>query len=161
MAIEMDLERMAEQERLLRFKAFDADTAWALGSLLREEAGRRAATMTFEIQLAGRVLFHAVTGEAPAGQADWIRRKRNTVMRFGRSSYAMGRTLEREGKTIEERHGLTLADFAFHGGGFPLLLRGTGHVGSVVVSGLAQREDHALVVEAMAAVAGVQVPGLD
>ena len=161
MSIESDIEQMLEQEKLLRFKSFNADTAWELGSLLRAEAMSRKATMTFEVQLAGRVLFHAVTGEAPAGQADWIRRKRNTVLRFGRSSYAMGRTLEHEGKTIEERHGLTLADYAFHGGGFPLLIAGTGQVGSVVVSGLPQREDHAMVVYAMAAIAGVSVPALD
>jgi uncharacterized protein (UPF0303 family) len=116
--------------------------------------------MTFEIQVAGRTLFACTTDGAPAGQADWIRRKRNTVMRFGRSSYAMGLMLELEGKTIEARHGLTLADFAMHGGGFPVVLRGTGLVGSVVLSGLPQR-DHAMVVEAISTVLGVEAPALD
>jgi uncharacterized protein (UPF0303 family) len=82
-------------------------------------------------------------------------------MRFGRSSYAMGLMLELEGKTIEARHGLTLADFAMHGGGFPIALKGTGTVGSVVVSGLPQREDHTLVVEGLAAMLGVEVQGLE
>ena len=68
----------------------------------------RKAGMTFEIQIAGRTLFARSTDGAAPSQAEWIRRKRNVVMRFGRSSYAMGLLLEKEGKTIEQRHGLTL-----------------------------------------------------
>jgi uncharacterized protein (UPF0303 family) len=46
-------------------------------------------------------------------------------------------------------------DHAAHGGSFPLLVRGTGCVGAVTVSGLPQRVDHELVVEALAARCGV------
>jgi uncharacterized protein (UPF0303 family) len=45
--------------------------------------------------------------------------------------------------------GLELKDYAPHGGCFPILLAGTGCVGTVAVSGLPQREDHALVVEVL------------
>ena len=38
-----------------------------------------------------------------------------------------------------------------HGGCFPLMLAGTGCVGTITASGLPQRKDHALVVEAIAA----------
>lgn len=161
MSIEGDLQVVAEQERVLQFSEFGADSAWALGCILRDAALARGGAMTIEIEVAGRRLFACATDGAPAGQADWIRRKRNTVMRFGRSSYAMGLMLELEGKTIEARHGLTLADFAMHGGGFPIALKGTGTVGSVVVSGLPQREDHTLVVEGLAAMLGVEVQGLE
>ena len=161
MSIEGDLQLLAEQERVLQFSEFGADSAWALGCILRDAALARGGAMTIEIEVAGRRLFACATDGAPAGQADWIRRKRNTVMRFGRSSYAMGLMLELEGKTIEARHGLTLADFAMHGGGFPIALKGTGTVGSVVVSGLPQREDHTLVVEGLAAMLGVEVQGLE
>ena len=89
--------------------------------------------MTFEVCLAGRTLFHAVTGErAAAGQADWIRRKRNTVLRFGRSSYSMGLELETSGLSMEARHNLPIADFAMHGGGLPLTMIGAGCIGTVV-----------------------------
>jgi len=155
-----DLRLIAEQERLLQFASFSTETAWAVGSGLRAEALARKAGMTFEVQIAGRTLFACSTEGAAPGQADWIRRKRNVVMRFGRSSYAVGLQLQLEGKTIEERHGLTLSDFAMHGGGVPILLAGTGLVGSVVSSGLDQRTDHGLVVGVMAGVLGVSVPAL-
>ena len=157
-----DLRLVAEQEQMLRFATFTTEMAWAVGEALRADAMRRGASMTFDVQLAGRTLFHAVTGEqAAAGQADWIRRKRNTVLRFGRSSYAMGLELGKAGLTIEARHGLTLADFAMHGGGMPLTMVGAGCIGAVVCSGLPQREDHGMVVDAMAKVMGVSVPVLD
>ena len=161
MSIETDLDIIAQQERLLQFPAFSAATAWDLGLRLRTAALATGEPMTIEIQLAGRNLFACSTGFAPAGQADWIRRKRNTVLRFGRSSYAMGLMLEREGKTIEARHGLTLADFAMHGGGFPIVLRDTGLVGCIVVSGLPQRDDHNMVVSALANLLDIEAPRLE
>lgn len=161
-SIATDLDTIAIQERMLLFPSFGSETAWKLGSKLRADAVTRNASMTFEIQVAGRTVFLTTTGSPAPGQADWIRRKRNVVMRFGHSSYAVGLQLEQEGKTIEERHGLTLADYAMHGGGFPLLLTGTGLVGSIIASGLAQREDHAMVVNAIAATLGLSnVPRLD
>ncbi len=160
MSIESDLKTIAIQEKELQFDAFGAETAWVLGCRLRADALARGAAMTFEIQVAGRTVFLTSTEGAPAGQADWIRRKRNVVMRFGRSSYAIGLQLEQEGKTIEARHGLSLTDYAMHGGGFPVVLRGTGCIGSVVASGLSQRVDHAMVVDAIAGALGVKVERL-
>ena len=40
----------------------------------------------------------------------------------------------------------------------PIFIEGGGCVGAVTISGLPQREDHALVIEAMAAMCGVPLP---
>ena len=160
MGVVEDLALIDEQERLLRFPAFDAETAWRLGGLLRDKLVALGAAATVEIELAGQVLFACATVGATPGQADWIRRKRNVVRRFARSTYAVGRMLERDGQTMLERHGLELKDYASHGGGFPLWVVGVGCVGSVVVSGLPQRDDHSLVVAVIAEVIGVAVPAL-
>lgn len=157
MSIATDLANIAEQELILQFAAFCSDTAWAVGSHLRSAAVRRNSAMTFAIEVAGRTLFYAATGFAPADQMEWIRRKRNVVMRFGRSTYAVGLELQQQGKTLEQKYGVPTAEYATHGGGFPIFLRGTGCVGSVIASGLPQREDHAMVVDALAAVLGVDV----
>jgi uncharacterized protein (UPF0303 family) len=76
----------------------------------------------------------------------WIRRKGNVVRRFGHSSLYVGRLCRDAGTTIEARYGVPTADYAAHGGAFPLLVRDVGPVGVVAVSGLPQLEDHALVV---------------
>ena len=156
-----DLKIIEEQEKLLRFTGFDAGSAWRLGGLMRQRLLDAGAGGTIEIEVAGQVLFACVTVGATPGQADWIRRKRNTVRRFARSSYAVGRILERDGETMEARHGLTLTDYAAHGGGFPIFVNGVGMIGSAIVSGLPQRADHALVVGAIAELLGCVVPELD
>ena len=155
-----DLAVIDEQEKLLRFTAFDAITAWQLGQIMRSKLLEKNAGGTIEIDLAGQLLFACATPGATPGQADWIRRKRNTVRRFARSSYAVGRILERDGDTIESRHGLTLTDFAAHGGGFPIFLTGVGPIGTAIVSGLPQRDDHILVASSIAQLLGIPTPEL-
>jgi uncharacterized protein (UPF0303 family) len=71
------------------------------------------------------------------------------VLRFHRSSYAIGLKQERAQTSLQEKVGLDPKDYATHGGCFPILLAGTGCVGTITVSGLPQREDHALVVSVL------------
>jgi uncharacterized protein (UPF0303 family) len=152
---EQDLERIADQERRLRFPRFDAATAWTLGERLKALAESRGAAIVIEVRIARRtVFFHAMTGSTPAN-ADWARRKRNTVELLDRSTYGAALAPPRDGQTIAERMGLAARDYAFAGGGFPIAVDGIGIVGAVAVSGLPQRDDHALVVEALAAMCGI------
>ena len=143
---ERDLARIAEQEQRLRFERFDATVAWDIGLRLKAAAEARGAVVAIDISLHGQQLFFfAMPGTTP-DNADWIRRKRNTVARFHRSSYAIGLSLQQQGTTLEAKTGLSPAEYATHGGSFPILLAGTGCIGAITVSGLPQREDHELVV---------------
>lgn len=147
--VEADLARIAEQEQRLRFERFDTTTAWEIGCRLREAALARNAQVVIDVSLHGQQLFHVALPGATPDNAEWVRRKRNTVARFHRSSYGVGLSLKQQGTTLEAKFGLTLADYAAHGGGFPILLAGTGCAGCVTVSGLPQREDHELVAAAL------------
>lgn len=150
-----DLDRIAEQERRLVLERFDAAAAWTLGSSLRAAAEARGAALAIEVRIAKRtVFFHAMPGARPSN-GDWVRRKRNTVELLARSSYAAGLAPLQDGLTIAQRMGLPVRDFAFAGGAFPIVLAGTGLVGAVAVSGLPQRDDHEMVVAALAELAGV------
>lgn len=162
MSIEKEMEVVAEQERILQFEHFSAETAWSIGSRLRRDAQERKAGMTFEVQIAGRTVFLGTTDGAKGEHADWIRRKRNVVMKFSHSSYWMSLELQLKGKNMEDRHeGVFYADYAMHGGAFPIVLRGTGLVGTIIASGLHQRVDHAMVVDAIAVELGVDVERLE
>lgn len=152
-----DIARLERQEELLRFNRFDADTAWTLGGILREVAVERGAAIAIDISLRDRILFHCVLDGTTTDNAEWIRRKRNTVLRLWHSSYLVGRRLAYSHRVQEEAHNLPLSDFATHGGGFPILVDGLGCVGAITVSGVPQRIDHAIVVDGAARYLGVDL----
>ena len=149
MNLEQDLERIATQERELHLLHFDAHVAWKLGSRLRELASARQAAIVIDVRRFGQPLFYsALPGTSPDNYV-WVRRKINTVARFHRASYAVGLELQRQNKTLLEKYGLPLSRYAAHGGCFPLVVAGAGIVGCATVSGIPQRADHELVVEAL------------
>jgi uncharacterized protein (UPF0303 family) len=149
MSIDRDLEKIVLQEQRLRFKHFDSAAAWAVGSALKGAAEKRNAAVAIDIQLHGHALFsYAMPGTTP-DNLDWIRRKRNVVRHFHRSSYAIGLTHQRAQTTLQAKNGLDPKDYAPHGGSFPIFLEGTGCVGTITVSGLPQREDHMLIVSVL------------
>ena len=149
MGLSEDLERVALQERELVLPRLDAQVAWELGTRLRSLAEERKLTLVIDVRRFGQPLFYAALDGATPDNAEWVRRKSNLVARFHRSSYAMGLSLKVKNETLLEKFGLPVADYAAHGGSFPLAVAGAGVVGSVTVSGLPQRADHELVVEAL------------
>jgi len=151
-SLDDDIAKIIVQEQRLVFPAFDLDRAWRLGLVLRQAAVARGVSVVIEVGLRDQVLFYAAMPGTTPDNADWIRRKRNTVLHFSRSSYRVGLELARKGKSLTDDVGFALRDYATHGGGFPLTLTGLGCIGAVIVSGLPQREDHAMVVQALAEV---------
>jgi uncharacterized protein (UPF0303 family) len=150
-----DLARIAEQQRRLTFAGFDENTAWQLGADLRRRAAERGVGVTIEIRLRGETVFlHAMAGTTPAN-ADWARRKRTVVELLHRPSYAVGLEDGDAGRSSLDAMGFSAREVATHGGSFPIVVDGVGCVGVVTVSGLPQREDHELVVEALAALRGI------
>jgi uncharacterized protein (UPF0303 family) len=140
---------LEEHERRLRLPGFDNDDAWRLGIALVELAAERRAPVTIDVRRGVQQLFHYALAGTNADNDAWIRRKSAVVDRFGSSSFLVGRRCVADGTTFEERFRLDCDLFAAHGGAFPVLVRGIGPVGTVAVSGLAEAEDHALVVEGL------------
>ena len=151
MDIVQDLQSIVDQENALVFPHFDADRAWQLGAYLHEIAKARGLALAIDIRTFGQPLFFSLLAGAIPDNVDWARRKGNVVEHFRRSSYAVGLGMQQAGSTLAEKHGLSFSEYASHGGAFPLTVAGAGVIGSVTVSGLPQRADHELVVEALCA----------
>jgi len=143
------LDELAEQESRLVFDHFDEDTAWALGVALREAALAAALPVAISIRRNGQRLFHAALAGSSADNDDWLGRKSAVVDRYGRSSLRVGEQFRVDGGSFDADARLHPSDYAAHGGAFPILVRGTGCVGTVAVSGLPELEDHRLVVETL------------
>ena len=149
MPIADDLARIALQEQELQFVTFDEDAAWRLGSQIRSLAVARNLSLVVDVRRFGQPLFYAALPGTTPDNVEWVRRKGNVVARFHRSSYAIGREMEEKKSNLFERYGLAIADYACHGGSFPLRVLSAGVIGSVTVSGLPERADHQLAVEAL------------
>jgi len=154
MGINEDLQSIAHQERELKLPRLDAQTAWELGSRLRAMAAERGLAVVIDVRRFGQPLFYAAMDGTSPDNVEWVRRKSNVVARFHHSSYVAGLKEKLKSETLTESQGLPIADYATHGGSFPLRVTGAGVVGSVTVSGLPQRADHELAVEALCALVG-------
>jgi uncharacterized protein (UPF0303 family) len=158
--INEDLAAIATQERELQFTKFDETVAWKLGSRVRELAIAKTFGVVIDVRRFGQPLFYCALPGTTPDNPEWVRRKSNVVARFHRSSYAIGLELQQSGSTLMEKQGLPAADYAVHGGSFPIRVAGAGVIGSVTVSGVPQRSDHELVIEGLCAELGRDYAGL-
>lgn len=141
--------QVTEQQHRLQLDRLDNDDAWALGCLLVEMGRERGLPIAVDVRRGGHILFHASLPGTTPDNDSWVERKVRAVTRFGAPSYLLGLRARAEGTTFEALTGLSVQEYAGHGGCFPLTVRHVGPVGTVTVSGLPQADDHALVVEAL------------
>ena len=144
----MTSERLAAEEARLVLPKFDEVTALALGTILVDLAHAENLPIVINIRTADRTLFHAaLPGSAPLNDA-WARRKSNVALMFQKSSLLVGTLMREKGSSLADE-GLPDADYADHGGAVPIRVAGVGVVAVATVSGLPQRDDHALVVRGL------------
>lgn len=143
------LKQLLQEEQDLQFTKFNEETAWNIGSQLVEQSMSRGLPVTIDITRGGHQLFHASLRGTSADNDEWVKRKVRLVYRFGHSSFYMGQLLKSKGKSIEEAYLLSESEYAPHGGCFPIIVKNSGVVGTITVSGLPQAEDHKLVVQAI------------
>lgn len=151
------VQSIQDQETSVVQKQFTHDDAWTLGMHCRDLARQEFAGRSIAINICtgtGQTLFQCVLGNATSRDNDeWVRRKRNTVIRFGHSSFLVGTKLAAKQFTIEQGLLVPQADYAAHGGSVPIFVSNVGGlVGVLTVSGLAQEEDHELAIKALATV---------
>jgi uncharacterized protein (UPF0303 family) len=145
------LKTLLQEEQELQFTSFNETSAWQLGTQMVEHAMRENLPITIDITRGQHQLFHASMPGTAADNDEWVKRKVRLVNRFGHSSFYMGQMLKSKGKRIEESYLIPESEYAAHGGCFPIIVKGTGMVGTITVSGLPQEEDHKLVVQSIRA----------
>lgn len=149
-----DLERIIKQEQVLAFSRFDEDVAFKLVSTVRE-LGRDAANgIGILVRLWDRPMAFTATKGYSHHNYLWCHRKVNTVRLVHKSTYRL--VLERGDKPrlFDESWGVEPSEYVIAGGAFPIQIEGLGIAGAMAVSGLDERADHELVVEAICKVLG-------
>lgn len=138
----------AAQEESLVFDRLNAADAMTIGQAILALAlewfpGRPIA---IHIETETHPLFVYFMDGTGAGNADWVNKKQNVARRFGHSSWSVRQQFLERGVDFNQDTGLDPDLFRAEGGAVPLMVRGQGRVGMLVVSGLDGWEDHVLAV---------------
>lgn len=153
MALEDDIALVKRQEQDLALPEFNEDVAFALGNSIRARALAENLSIVVDIRTWDRQMFFAATAGTSSDNAEWVRRKINSVRRFQRASYRL--VLERGEEPFSPQSGADPADFVIAGGGFPIRVKGAGIIGCLTISGLPGRDDHSVAVAAISAHLGL------
>jgi len=143
------LQQLLLEEEELQFTNFNEETAWEIGSNLVKHGIMGRLPITIDITRGDHQIFHASRPGTSVDNDEWIKRKIRLVYRFGHSSFYIGQLLKSKGKRLEDAYLISESLYAPHGGCFPIIVKGTGVIGTLTVSGLAQEDDHQLVVQAI------------
>ncbi len=136
-------------EEKLIFPYFTRQMAFNIGTRIAKEVLDNHLRVTVDIYLGSQQLYHFAGENTTYDQDEWIRRKRNVVMRFCMSSYEMALKLEKQNMTLYQKYTLDPKDYVAAGGSVPIIIRDVGVVGAITCAGLSSLEDHQLVCEAM------------
>jgi uncharacterized protein (UPF0303 family) len=141
------IDQLEADAQALVFDSFDQDSAYALGTLAAELIRERELQLAVQIVIGDHIVYKAALGEVGEGTTDWLRRKSNVAKLEGVPSLLVRLRHEAEGTTFADR-GLDEAEFAGHGGSFPIVVDGT-LVGTITASGEPDVVDHDVVVTAL------------
>ena len=147
MAAAEDIALVKKQEQDLVLNEFDETVAFTLGSAIRDRALAEGLSLVVDIRTWDRQMFFSATPGTSADNAEWVRRKINSVRRFQRASYRL--VLERGEAPFSVQSGADPADYVIAGGGFPIRVKGAGIIGCLTISGLPGRSDHGVAVAAL------------
>lgn len=146
----LTIDVLVNQEKEHRFTELDFNAAWEMGHAIRERAAAQNAPVAIEVYAFGQPLFFAALPGSTSDNIEWMKRKRNTVLRYGQSSMLVGLKNEQNGARMDQVAFLDQLEYTDHGGSFPLLHTSGAVMGAVSVSGLPSHEDHALVLWSIA-----------
>jgi uncharacterized protein (UPF0303 family) len=143
------LNELLAQEAELQLPYFNNQTAWDLGYLIKLAAEKKSLSIAIEVYAFEHVLFSYFMPGTNKDNHEWVRRKRQAVMRFGHSSYYLGQENASKNRDFEAQAHIDPKEYCAHGGSFPIRIKNSGVIGAVTVSGLPQEIDHQLAIDAL------------
>ncbi|RKU42985.1 hypothetical protein DL546_001117 [Coniochaeta pulveracea] len=151
-----DLETLKADSDSFTFTSFTIDDAYHLGTLLRARllpfSAEKPTLISIALANSQQVVFQCAVGSGTAPDNEqWVRRKRNAVLRWGCSTWFLQCKYQGDEEAFRKKFGMDgeqAGRYAIHGGGVPVKVRGVeGVVAVVVVSGLKQHEDHGVIAD--------------
>ncbi|RMZ69703.1 hypothetical protein GMOD_00010265 [Pyrenophora seminiperda CCB06] len=151
-----DLVELAREEKSFTFNHFTCEHAWVIGNILRNALRTAECPALIHISIANQTLFHSpsLPGMMPDHEK-WAERKRNTVLRWGHSTWYLSCQFDGDYKRFTEHHAMSgdeRSTYTLEGGGYPVYVKGVeGVVGTIVIVGLGMdsQQSHAILIKAV------------
>jgi uncharacterized protein (UPF0303 family) len=144
---------------MLRFSHFSRNDVWDLGNVMVNEILDKKYILSVSIRLISELIAFQYFPEGTNLNNDfWMRRKFNMVRDKEASSLLTALRWQKKDEGLEYQ-GLSPSEYVMCGGGFPIVVKGTGLVGAALVSGLPHLQDHDILIETISRYLGaVGVP---
>jgi uncharacterized protein (UPF0303 family) len=105
--------------------------------------------IALQMQTRGWTIFHRSLPESSPENDLWISRKTRAVELRHHSTLFKRVNAEEPGVEWYKENKVSEENFASHGGGFPLTSIKNGYLGSMIISGISQIEEHLLCIEVL------------
>ena len=141
--------QLLEEEKLFWLKSLDIFSALSIGDIAKSIGFSRNLPIAIEVRIGDWTVYHAsLPGSSPENDS-WIARKARVVNLKNHSTlYERVRAEELSIDWFVENN-LSEKEYAIHGGGLPLISKEQGFVGSLIISGLPQIDDHLFGIEVL------------
>ena len=140
---------LLNEEAILILPSLTNLDAVEVGQIATEIGIERKLPIAVEVRLGDWIIYHASLPGSTAENQWWIDRKARVVLLKHHSTIYERVSAEERGIDWHKQNGLLDETHAIHGGGLPLITKGDGFVGVLLISGLPQIQDHLLGVEVL------------
>ena len=140
--------QLLEEEQILKLPSLTNSDAVEIGEIATTLGNQRRVPVTVQVRIEDWIVFHAsLQGSKPENDW-WINRKVAVVMLKHHSTIYERVSAEERGVDWHKENNLRDETHAIHGGALPLITN-EGFRGILIISGLAQVEDHLFAVEVL------------
>jgi uncharacterized protein (UPF0303 family) len=140
---------LLDEEQILLLPSLTTSDALEIGEIAKSFGTKRGLPIAVEVRIGDWIIYHASLPGSTSENQWWIDRKARVVLLKHHSTIYERVSAEERGVDWHKENNLLDKTHAIHGGGLPLITKGEGFVGVLLVSGLPQVEDHLLGVEVL------------
>ena len=140
---------LLQEELLLTLPKLDVADAMEIGEIAKSFGTQKGLPIAVEVRIGDWIIYHASLPGSTSENQWWIDRKARVVRLKHHSTMYERVSAEERGVDWHKENNLLDETHAIHGGGLPLITKGEGFVGVLLVSGLPHVDDHLLGVEVL------------
>ena len=141
--------QLLKEEGALLLSEINVRKLLEVGEIAKSFGLERNLPIAIEVRLGDWTIYHASLPGSTVENKWWIDRKARVVMLKHHSTMYERVSAQERGVDWHKENNLLDETHAIHGGGLPLITKGEGFVGVLLISGLPQVEDHLLGVEVL------------